>query len=315
MGLQVIIAYVVDLLVGDPATVPHPVVLVGKAIARTESRARRLATTPITLKLAGIIIVVVIVGGSYGITYLLVKLASLIHPFLASAVGVWLIATTIAPRGLARAAKGIYVSLAAGQLHAARYKVGQVVGRDTDQMNSTDVARATVETVAENTVDAVVAPLFYAFVGGPPGAMAYRAANTLDSMLGYKHEHYLHLGWAAAKLDDVLNFIPARITGLFMLVAVWLTGRDYRRGYKVLLRDAGRHPSPNAGIPEAVVAGALRIRLGGLNYYRGEPSFREYLYPEGNEAQPNHIRPAVDLMFLSSFLFVITGGLSYIVLT
>lgn len=314
MGFQVLIAYIVDLLVGDPRPLPHPVVLMGKCISLMELIIRRFVHSPRGLKLAGAGIVIVIVGGSYIVTAILLHLLALIHPFLTYAAGTWLISTTIAARGLSQAAHEIRLSLTQGRLQSARQQVGMVVGRDSAQMNASEISRAAVETVAENTVDAVVAPLFYAFIAGPPGAMAYRAANTLDSMLGYRDNRYLYLGWASAKFDDIINYIPARLTGLLMLVAVWMTNRDVKGGLKALLKDAGKHPSPNAGIPESVVAGALQVRLGGLNYYRGQPSFKAYMGSGNATVLPSHIRPAVDLMLLTSFLAAFLGWLVYLIL-
>lgn len=314
MGLQVFIAYIVDLLVGDPLWLPHPVVLIGKCITKLELYARQLFKSPAALKMAGVFIVVLIVGGSYSVTMLLLNLLARFNPVLAYFVGIWLISTTIAVRGLAQAGRDIRILLAQGKIVKARTKVGMVVGRDSERMESKDIARATVETVAENTVDAVVAPLFYAFIAGPPGAMAYRAVNTLDSMLGYKDDRFFHLGWAAAKFDDIVNYIPARLTGFFMLLAAWLTGRDIMGGLIAIIKDSARHPSPNAGIPESVVAGALHIRLGGLNYYHGKPSFRAYMGSGCPDILPGHIRATVDLMLLTSFFAALSGFLASFIL-
>jgi adenosylcobinamide-phosphate synthase len=306
MGLQVFTAYLIDLLVGDPRFLPHPVVLIGKCISLLESLVRKLVVSPRGLQLAGAGVVVIIVGGSYTVTVILLKFLSLVHPALGYMAGIWLISTTIAARGLSGVAGELRELLQQGKMDMARQQVGMVVGRDSHNMEAEDIARATVETVAENTTDAVVAPLFYAFIAGPPGAMAYRAVNTLDSMLGYKDEKFRHLGWAAAKFDDLVNYIPARITGILMLCAAWLTGRNAKGGFRVLQSDAHRHPSPNAGIPEAVTAGALNIRLGGLNYYHGRPSQRAYM-GSGSKVQPVHIRATVDLMHLTSFLAALLG--------
>lgn len=311
MGFMVFIAYVVDLLVGDPRFIPHPVVLIGSSISFLESVTRQFIHNSRGLKYAGIAVVAIIVGGAYGLTVLLLYLLAMIHPILAWLAGIWIISTTMAVRGLSQVAYNIRTLLATGDLQNARHQVGMIVGRDSDNMTSNDISRATVETVAENTVDAVVAPMIYAFVLGPPGAMAYRAANTLDSMLGYKNNKYMHLGWASARFDDLVNYIPARVTGLLMLVAVWVTGRHFRGGVRILLRDAHKHPSPNSGLPEAVVAGALGIRLGGLNYYGGQASFRAYLGGENGEVQVHHIRSTVDLMYATSFLTAVTGCFMY----
>ncbi len=161
--------------------------------------------------------------------------------------------------------------LKAKELEEAKKQVGYIVSRDTDHMDESEVIRASVETIAENIVDAVISPLFYAILGGPALAMAYRAANTLDSMCGYKNERYRDFGWASARFDDLLNYIPARITGVVIVLAAWLLQLDAKKSLSIWFRDAHLHPSPNSGIPEASVAGALHIRLGGVNFYFGQP--------------------------------------------
>ena len=303
--MQAAAGYLIDLLIGDPPRLPHPVVLMGKSIEGLEKAARKLFCTPAGLKAAGVIIAAAVVAGSFLATALLLCLLREISFFLYLLGGAWLVSTTIATRGLALAAREIRRLLAAGHLAAARRQVGMIVGRDTDAMKSGEVARATVETVAENIVDAVVAPVFYACLGGPALAMAYRAVNTLDSMLGYKNEKYLYLGWASARLDDLAGYIPARLTGLALLFAAWLSNRDWRRGMRAWRRDASSHPSPNSGIPESVMAGTLGVRLGGRNVYGGVVSRRAYMGRQGEELRPDHITRAVDMLFLSTLAFVL----------
>jgi adenosylcobinamide-phosphate synthase len=305
--LQVFFAYLVDLVVGDPGRLPHPVIIIGKSIEFLENVLRPRCKSPRELRLAGVLLAAPVVAGAFGGTWALLWLLYLVHPLLALAAEIWLISTTIAARGLATAGGEIFQLLAAGDLARAREKVGWIVGRDTCHMDGPEVTRATVETVAENTVDGVVAPLFYALLGGAPLAMAYRAVNTLDSMVGYRNERYLDFGRFSARLDDVANYLPARLTGLFMLAAAWLSGRDARGALLALRRDACAHPSPNSGIPEAVVAGALGVRLGGLNYYGGVVSRRAIMGDGLNTLHPLHIRAVVDLMYLSAALAVGTG--------
>ena len=187
---------------------------------------------------------------------------------------IWLISTTIAVKGLESAGKEIYGYLKNGDIQGARKALSMVVGRDTDRLDEKEVSRGAVETVAENIVDAIISPLFYAALGGAPLAMAYRAANTLDSMVGYKNEKYRHLGWASARFDDIANFIPARLTALLLVAVTWVFRLNGKGAIKAILQDAKKHPSPNSGFTEAGVAGALGIQLGGLNYYQGIPSHR-----------------------------------------
>ncbi|MBE3587153.1 MAG: cobalamin biosynthesis protein CobD [Thermoanaerobacteraceae bacterium] len=305
--LVVLAAYITDLLIGDPRWLPHPVVYMGRFIAFGERQLRRVARSPVQLRVAGAILAVLVVGSSYFITLLILQGAAAIHPRLAAGLEIWLISTTMAVRGLAGAAARVLSPLIRGDLEQARRQVGWIVGRDTAQMGAPEVIRATVETVAENIVDGFVSPLFYALIGGAPLAMAYRAVNTLDSMVGYRNELYRDLGWAAARLDDVANYLPARWAGWMLVLAAWLSGRRAREARQAIKRDAGRHPSPNSGIPEAAMAGALGIRLGGLNFYGGRPSFRPYMNEAGVLPGTDHIRRAVDMLYLSSFLALASG--------
>jgi adenosylcobinamide-phosphate synthase len=308
LALAVSIAYIIDLLVGDPPRLPHPVVYIGRLISALEGPLRpRSAGSPAASLWAGAFLAAVVVGASYLLTFLLLRLAFMIHPWLGAATEIWLISTALAARGLSGAARNVLRPLREGDLPGARLMVGRIVGRDTSAMDMTGVTRATVETVAENIVDGVVAPMFYALIGGAPLAMAYKAVNTLDSMVGYRDDRYLYFGRFSARLDDLANFLPARITGLLLLAAAWLTGRSAATALRTVLRDAGRHPSPNSGIPESAVAGALGVQLGGLNIYRGRESFRQYMGNPLHPLQPVHIRGAVDMMFLASFLALACG--------
>ncbi|MDA8234798.1 MAG: adenosylcobinamide-phosphate synthase CbiB [Clostridia bacterium] len=310
--MQAAAAYLIDLVVGDPRWLPHPVVVIGKGISLLEGFLRRWAAPLVGLKAAGVLLTSFIVAGSYLVTWAAVEGLALIHPYLGLAVGVWLISTTIAAKGLAQAGLEIRDLLAQGNLAGARIKVGWIVGRDTQNLDEGEITRATVETVAENIVDGIVAPLFYAFIGGAPLAMAYRATNTLDSMVGYKNEKYLDLGWASARFDDLANLIPARLTGIFLVLAAWICGVNGCRAIKIQLRDAAKHPSPNSGYPESAVAGALGIRLGGQNYYGGQPSFRAYMGDALEPLEGRHIGLTVRLMYVTSALMVLAGiAISY----
>ena len=186
----------------------------------------------------------------------------------------------------------------------ARVKVGWIVGRDTDKLTEGEATRAPEETISENTVDGVISPLFYFFVGGLPLAVAYRAANTMDSMIGYKNDKYLFFGRVAARADDVWNYIPARLTGLMMVAAAFLLGLDGTNAWRILRRDASKHPSPNGGWTESTVAGALGIRLGGLNYYFGKPSFRTYMGDPLQELEARHISLAIRMMYTVTVMFL-----------
>jgi len=307
IGIYVALAFLLDLLVGDPRWIPHPAVMIGKAIALTENISRRISRSPAALIITGLLTVIVIVGGSWCLTWFVVRWAFGFSFWAGAALSVWLISTTIAARGLSSAASEIYDLLKKGGLDEARRKVGLIVGRDTGNMEPRCVVRATVETVSEGIVDGVVAPLFYAFIGGAPLAMAYRAANTLDSMLGYRNERYINYGKASARFDDLVNYIPARLAGVFLLAASWMLGMRTKGALDAILKDASGHPSPNSGIPESAVAGALGVRLGGLNYYNGCASFRAYMGKDLKPLELLHINQAVRLMFLSSTIAVLAG--------
>ena len=302
-------AYLVDLAVGDPRWIPHPVALMGKAIEKMEALFRRLAKSPAALALAGAVMWFLLVGGTYLLAAGLLKALYQVSSWLGIAAEVWLISTTLSARGLAGAGNEIYALLARGELAEARRKVGWIVGRDTDQMDEAEVTRATVETVAENTVDGVVAPLFYAFLGGAPLALAYRAVNTLDSMVGYKNDRYRHFGMPSARLDDLANYLPARLTGLFLVVAAAILRLRPAGALAAIRRDAAGHPSPNSGIPEAAVAGALGVRLGGLNHYQGRESFRAYMGEPVAPLASSHVKGAVRIMYTASALAALTGTL------
>lgn len=297
-------AYLLDLVIGDPRWLPHPVIGMGNCIKRVEKKIRSKVSQPIQLKKAGILLPVIIVGGSLVITWALLRGLYMIHPWLSAGVEVILIATTIATKGLKAAGMEVYGHLSRGDLPAARQALGMIVGRDTAHLEEPEIVRGTVETVAENIVDAIVSPLFYALIGGAPLAMAYRAVNTLDSMVGYKNEKYINLGWASARLDDIANFIPARITAVLLVVSSWMMSLDYKKSYRTIKHDARLHPSPNSGFPESAVAGALGIRLGGENVYHGVLSFRAYMGEYSRPMAKEDIQSTVRLMILASLLFL-----------
>ncbi|MED1951175.1 adenosylcobinamide-phosphate synthase CbiB [Brevibacillus centrosporus] len=295
-------AYLIDRVVGDPRGLTHPVVIIGWWISRLEAVIRARVKKEDHLKRAGLLFPLLIVTGSYAAVWLLVWVAAWIHPLLGWCVSAWLISTTIATKGLADAGLDIAKHLLAGDFAQARRSLSMVVGRDTEHLDESEICRGAVETVAENIVDAIVSPLIYAAIGGAPLAMAYRAANTLDSMVGYKNEKYLNLGWASARFDDVLNYIPARLTAILLVLASQLANLDYRQCWEMIRRDAHLHPSPNSGLPEAGVAGALGVQLGGLNFYQGAPSDRARMGDPLRPLRSGDIQSTVRLMYLVSLL-------------
>ena len=300
-----VVAFLIDALIGDPRSKFHPVVLIGNLISALEKILRRDFDNPTTKIFKGGILVCLVVTinffVSFGIETLTENLPSLVVQIFIQAL---VLSFMISPRSLADAGREIYFLLAEENLVRAREKVGWIVGRDTQNLNEAEVARATVETVAENTVDGIISPLFYFVVGGLPLAVAYRAINTMDSMLGYKNEKYFYFGRVAARLDDIANFIPARLTGILFIGAAIVLNLDYKNAFQMMKRDAQKHPSPNGGWAEATVAGALNIRLGGTNYYFGEPHFRAYMGEPNESLEAAHIIGAIRMMYTATILFL-----------
>ncbi len=273
----VMAALLLDSVIGDPKRLRHPVEIMGWLIARMESTWNRPLASFTQKRWLGGLMACVVVLLSALIPWVMLMWLARVSPWLAVLLNIWLIATTIAGKGLMDAGRLVARALTQEGLIAARLEVGKIVGRDTAQLSEAEVVRATVETLAENLVDGVISPVFYALIGQAPLAMAYRAVNTLDSMVGYKHARFRDFGLVSARLDDVANWVPARVTGLLMLIVLFFIKKDVARAFRVLVRDAKKHPSPNGGIPEAIVAGGLGVRLGGYNTYHGEQSFRAYL--------------------------------------
>lgn len=279
---NLVLAFFLDLIIGDPRWAPHPVRGIGAAISRAEPFWRWIFAVPSQERMGGVFLVLSIVVPTYVITDLAVTLTNRISADYSLVAGtallVWITATTIATKELIGSAQVVIASIERGNLVSARSLVGMIVGRDTKDLSEKGVLKAAIETLAENLSDGIVAPLFYLTIGGLPLAMAYKAVNTLDSMVGYKNERYRYFGWAAAKLDDIANYLPARITGLFIVLSAFLitlakdAGRAMsvaRCSFVIMLRDGRNHLSPNSGVPEASMAGALGVQLGGPSTYGG----------------------------------------------
>ncbi|SEJ10656.1 adenosylcobinamide-phosphate synthase [Propionispira arboris] len=301
-------AFFIDTIFGDPRSKFHPVVLIGSLISFLEKFLLKHNHCAKKQFYNGIVMVVCSLGIVYMVSDLLLTVAGfLFGPYSLVLMGInaLLLSFTISPRSLAEAGLEIRNYLLADDLKNARFKVGWIVGRDTQNLNVSDITRATVETVAENIVDGIISPFFYFLLGGLPLAILYRTANTMDSMIGYKNKKYLHFGCAAARLDDVLNFIPARITAILLIIVAYLLKLNWENAFHMMRRDAKKHPSPNGGYSEATVAGALNIRLGGLNYYFGSASFRAYMGNKQEELQPKHITKTIQMMYGVSILFLL----------
>ena len=304
-----VIACFLDLLLGDPQWSLHPIRILGKIIDYLEKSLRGIKQSIISEKTAGILLCVITITLAYGITFGIIHFAYKLNSYFGASLAILLAYFTISIKSLGDAAGKIRKCLKDGDDESAGRHLSLIVGRDTLALSRKEIVRATVETVAENTSDGIVAPLFYLILGGPALGMAYKAVNTLDSMVGYKNEKYLNLGWASAKCDDLANYIPARITGILMIVAAIFLGKDWKNAYATLRKDARKHMSPNSGYPESAVAGALRVQLGGVNVYAGNKKVTPLLGQDIEELSEQSIEGAVRMMYLVSSMMVLLGVL------
>ncbi len=299
------ISFLIDMLIGDPRSKFHPVVLMGNLISFCEKIFYRENDGNIKKLFKGFLLVAIVICVNYLIGLMIIYQTERIEIDAAKIfIEAFILSFMISPKSLAEAGEELYKFLIEGKIENARYKVGWIVGRDTDKLDESEIVRATVETVSENTVDGIISPLFFYAIGGLPLAMVYRAANTMDSMLGYKNEKYIYFGRAAARLDDILNLIPARLTAMLFIISAMILKLDYKKSIEMMIRDAKKHPSPNGGYAEATVAGALNIRLGGFNSYFGKISFREYMGDPLENLSPKHILLTIKLMYTSTILFL-----------
>ncbi len=313
--IAMIAGFALDAVLGDPHGLPHPVQLIGKQIDLEEGLVRKhvLAEAeqagdawPLdkaqTEKLGGAAITADVVLAAPLAAGVTLALANKVNPALALVAESFMCYQFIAARSLRDESTKVYDKLEANDLEGARRAVGMIVGRDTETLDESGVARATVETIAENVSDGVVAPLLFMSVGGAPAAAFYKAANTLDSMIGYKNERYANLGWAAAKFDDVLNFVPARVSGALMCAAAQIAGFDAKRAWDVFKRDRLNHSSPNSAHTEAACAGALGVQLGGGNYYFGKYVEKPTIGDDTRPVEAADIKRANKLMYATAGL-------------
>ena len=300
--------FVLDAIFGDPAWLPHPVVYMGKAISRLEKFLRsRLPKTPQGELLGGAVTAFCLPVGTLLFTGLVCWGAAMLHPLLGLAVQMLWCGQALAAKGLVQESTKVYAELKKGSLPAARKAVSRIVGRDTEALTAEGVTKAAVETVAENASDGVIAPLFYMLLGGAPLALTYKAINTMDSMVGYKNERYLHFGRAAAKLDDIANYLPSRIAALLWVAAAALTGNDARSAWRIWRRDRRNHASPNSAQTESACAGALNVQLAGPAYYFGEYYKKPTIGDAVRPIEPEDIRRADHMMYAESLLALALG--------
>ena len=300
--------FLLDALFGDPAWLPHPVVLMGRCISALEKHLRTaLPKTPRGELVGGAAVAAVLPLGTLAVTGLACWAAARLHPALGLALQMLWCGQGLAAKGLAQESRNVYKELAKGDLPAARRAVARIVGRDTQNLTAAGVTRAAVETVAENTSDGVIAPLLYMLLGGAPLALTYKAINTMDSMLGYKNEKYLYFGRCAAKLDDAANWLPSRLAGLLWVAAAALTGSSARGAWRIWRRDRRRHASPNSAQTESACAGALGVQLAGPAYYFGEYYDKPTIGDPLREIEPRDILRANRMMYAESLLALVLG--------
>ena len=304
MLTKLIPGLLLDWAMGDPLWLPHPVRWMGRLISWEEGFLRRhLPRKKEWELLGGGLLTVLVVGLCFLSGWLLLAVLSRVDPFLSWMAEIWLTGQLLAARSLDRESMAVYRPLTQGALAQARDRVGRIVGRDTQALSSHGVARAAVETVAENTSDGVVAPMLFFLVGGVPLGLAYKAINTLDSMVGYQNDRYRWFGYCAAKLDDAANFLPARLSGLMMCIAASvLPEMDGAGAFQVFFRDRKKHKSPNSAHTEAACAGALGIELGGNARYFGVPVSKPTIGTATREIEPRDIPRAVRLMYATQIL-------------
>lgn len=304
------IGYFADLIIGDPYWMPHPIRLIGKLIENMEHVLRRGKQDERALRRSGVLLLISVVGITYAVSWGILFLAGQISQYLRLAVEALMIYQILATRCLDVETAKVGKHLEKGNIEGARQAIAMLVSRDTEHMEAVDMIRAAVETMTENIVDGIISPMFYIALGGAPLGFAFKAVNTLDSMVGYKNEKYLDFGRASAQFDDVVNFIPARLTALLVIVAAFILRLDYANAYKILKRDKGNHSSPNSPYSEAPAAGALRIQLGGRAWYFGEMSMKPTMGDPLEEPKVQHIIKASHLMYTTSFLGLICATIA-----
>ena len=308
-----------DLILGDPVWLYHPIRFIGKLISVFEKLLRKLfPKTPKGELAAGAFLTAFVVSISFGLSYGIIYIAGKIHPWLGLALQIFWSYQILAAKCLKTESMKVYNALKSGDLKEARIQISYLVGRDTQNLSEEEVAKATIETVAENTSDGVVAPLLFIALGGAPLGFAYKAVNTLDSMVGYKNDKYLYFGRVSAVLDDVANFIPARLTGLFMVLGAWFCGYDWKNAFRIFKRDRKKHLSPNSAQSESSCAGALRIQLGGTHDYFGKPVEKPTIGDGLESVNAGKIKDANRLLYASAvvsivFVNIINGAVYFLI--
>ena len=298
--IKIWIAYILDLVFGDPQNIIHPVQIIGKIISLGEKILLKEKSGSRYKFFAGIILNIFVVSITYGLTCLIYKSSKISGVF--TLIEIYLMYTVFSVNSLAREGNRVYNILKEGNIEKARKDLSYLVSRDTETMDEKMIIRSTMETISENTVDGIVAPMFYMFLGGLPLAMTYKAINTLDSMVGYKNERYMDFGKFSAKIDDIANFIPARITGFLIVAASMILRYNYKNSLKIFIRDRKNHSSPNSAHAEASVAGALGVQFGGRVSYFGKEADKPIIGDKIKDFELEDIKKNIKIMYITSFL-------------
>ncbi len=305
-AIALIVGFILDLMIGDPVWLYHPVRIIGNSITFLENRIRKvLPETSKGEKAGGFLIVCFICIGSALIPAAILFVAYRINLILYVAIESFMCYQMLAVKSLKGESMKVFEKLKKDDLEGARYAVSMIVGRDTASLDKTDVAKAAIETVAENTSDGIIAPIFYMIIGGPVLMFLYKGINTMDSMLGYKNERYIYFGRYAAKLDDIANYIPARLSGFLMIAGSFIAGYDYKNAWKIFFRDRFNHASPNSAQTESVMAGALDIQLAGNAYYFNKLYEKPTIGDPIRAVETEDISRANRLLYITSTLTVL----------
>ena len=301
IAFSILIGFLLDCILGDPRRLPHPICLIGNFINLMEKVLRRAFPKSERGELAGgAVLAAAVPAAAFGVSFMILRLCEAVNPVLKFAVETFFCYQIFAAKSLKDESMRVYRYVEAGDIENSRKYLSWIVGRDTKELSFEKIDKAVVETVAENTSDGVVAPLIFMAIGGAPLAFLYKGVNTLDSMVGYKNDRYLYFGRASAKLDDLLNFIPARLTGLAMCIGAFITGLDWRTAFRIYRRDRKNHSSPNSAHPESACAGALNIQLGGDAYYFGRLYRKKTIGDDIRPVNSGDIKLAIRLMYAAS---------------
>ena len=310
--MELTIGFILDLLIGDPNNPFHPVRGIGLLASKLETIFRKLLKN--SLKIAGLIVWIITIILTFAITYGIIFVCMKINKYLGIIVQGIIIYFCISARGLVVEGYKVIKYLNEGNIEKSRKQLSYIVGRDTESLDSKGITRAVIETIAENMSDGVIAPILFAGIFGAAGSMAYKAVNTMDSMFGYKNDKYIEFGYFPAKLDDLFNYIPARVTGILIIISSFFLKRDYKNSFKIYKRDRYNHTSPNSAHPEAAMAGALDIQLGGANYYFGKIVEKPVIGDKIKEIEINDVKKTAEILYLSAVMgFILMVIIKFII--